>query len=404
MKKLTDEELDSVFKAAAENNTPPYDPAAWEAMAKLLDAPEPVPFWKKFTSVLLIGSVVFIAGVWVGRTTNSKPQQPIPETEKVFGGIATVNGNDIEAVSVRQDGNLTGADETSGNRESIKISDQKSGPSIFADRSGYKPVSLHQTRSNASEETRKDIEELQVITLTGDPGKQSAVLNADTTGFLEDLIKPGNPREDSLEISREPQDKTGRGHYGVFIRLLASPDLSSVRFGPAQLGSNFGVTGEFAFSERFSVSTGVILARKNYESYQEAAYGSSARHLVGSCNILDVPLNLTYYFPLGKRFSAYVTAGASSYLMLREDYVYTVSSSAGDRVYPYQAIRKNNEWFKVLNLAAGMQYQVAPRWQVLVEPFVKAPLADLGERNVRLSSMGAFAGARYQLNPKIKNH
>jgi hypothetical protein len=88
--------------------------------------------------------------------------------------------------------------------------------------------------------------------------------------------------------------------------------------------------------------------------------------------------------------------------MLREDYIYTIKSNSGDRVYPSQAIRENNEWFKVLNLAVGVQYKLAPRWQMQLEPFIKAPLADLGERNVRLSSIGVFGGLRYQLNSLVK--
>ena len=208
---------------------------------------------------------------------------------------------------------------------------------------------------------------------------------------------------DSIDISKEPNDKpSGRRVYGLFIRLLASPDLSAIKFGPTQWGSNFGLVGEYVFSERLSLSTGIIRAKKNYESYQEEAYGANARHLVGSCSILDVPLNFTYYFPSQRKLSTYVTAGASSYLMLREDYIYTIKSNSGDRVYPSQAIRENNEWFKVLNLAVGVQYKLAPRWQMQLEPFIKAPLADLGERNVRLSSIGVFGGLRYQLNSLVK--
>jgi hypothetical protein len=83
---------------------------------------------------------------------------------------------------------------------------------------------------------------------------------------------------DSLDISKELNDKpSGRRVYGLFIRLLASPDLSAIKFGPTQWGSNFGLVGEYAFSVRLSLSTGIIRAKKNYESYQEEAYGANAQ-------------------------------------------------------------------------------------------------------------------------------
>ena len=41
MKKLTDQELDSVFKNAAEGYEPAFDQAAWETMKAKLDKPNP---------------------------------------------------------------------------------------------------------------------------------------------------------------------------------------------------------------------------------------------------------------------------------------------------------------------------------------------------------------------------
>jgi hypothetical protein len=71
MEKLTDKELDSVFKNAAESNVPAFDATAWEAIAKKLDAPRPVPVWRKWIPLLVLGTSVFLMGVWVGRNTNN---------------------------------------------------------------------------------------------------------------------------------------------------------------------------------------------------------------------------------------------------------------------------------------------------------------------------------------------
>jgi hypothetical protein len=84
--------------------------------------------------------------------------------------------------------------------------------------------------------------------------------------------------------------------------------------------------------------------------------------------------------------------------MLEEDYTYTVDYSSGSRDYSYYIEGKNNEWFKMLNLSIGVQYQVAPRFHVQVEPFLKAPLAGVGEWDVQLSSMGIFLGIKYKIN------
>lgn len=396
MEKLTDEELDSVFKNAAEGNAPPFDPAAWDAMAQKLNAPRPAPLWRRWATILLLGTTIFFIGVWVGRTSTESDSPELTEKKIVVEANESTNHteglNDIESSELA----VLSEIKSDVNDESIvrvkPVSESTSQNLIPQE----KPNSQNGLREIKQEEFT---EVVGLIAL----GNEVQLKDSLTEKEVIDLIALVKSEVDSLDISKELNDKpSGRRVYGLFIRLLASPDLSAIKFGPTQWGSNFGLVGEFAFSERLSLSTGIIRSKKNYESYQEEAYGASAKHLVGSCSILDVPLNFTYYFPSQRKFSTYVTAGASSYLMLREDYVYTIKSNSGDRVYPYQAIRKNNEWFKVLNLAVGVQYKLAPRWQMQLEPFIKAPLADLGERNVRLSSIGVFGGLRYQLNSLVK--
>ncbi|MCE7864672.1 MAG: PorT family protein [Bacteroidetes bacterium CHB5] len=400
MKKLTDEELDLIFKNAAEGNTPPYDAAAWDALAQKLDAPPPVPFWKKWLPFILVGTVVFLTGIWVGRTGSNEIQSNFKNTDQSLAGDIGTKPLNHELKEAEKSNDVTTAlvqpeketinqqvDQTIIHNQYLP---QKKQPSTIA----VKPSEMDKSTGALDEFVEPQVDPFsnqeQKIVI-------ESILNTDVN--TDSSVYKPEVTKDSTEISKEPEDKPGRERvYGLFIRLLASPDLSSIKFGPTELGSNFGLIGEFSFSENFSVSTGIIKALKNYESYQKEAYGNSARHLEGRCSILDVPLNFTYYFPSQRKFSGYVVAGASSYLMLRENYIYTIISSSGDSVYPSEAIRKNNEWFKVLNLAVGLQYQWAPRWQVQMEPYIKAPLADLGDRNVRLSSVGAFAGLRYKLN------
>lgn len=397
MEKLTDEELDSAFKAAADGNTPPYDATAWDAMLKKLDAPRPIPVWRKWSPIILVGGLVFFSGVWVGRTTIKKSSEVIPIENKLSTESSVSDKQNTITDNNKVPGVVVTEDKIQAPNSNRLITRLKSSVPTDLKEEQQEEGDLISLTENEQPEI------LQELPISFEHERvNEGELNIQTENVKVDSLIITKTEVDSLDMSKELHDKPGgRRVYGLFIRLLASPDLSSIKFGPTQLGSNIGVVGEFSFSDRVSISTGVLRAKKNYESYQEEAYGSSARHLVGSCSILDVPVNLTYSFPSKSRFSIYTTIGASSYIMLREDYVYTIKSNTGDRVYPSQAIRKNNEWFKVLNVAVGMQYRIAPRWHIQLEPFIKAPLADLGERNVRLSSVGAFGAFRYQFT-KIK--
>lgn len=384
MKELTDKELDELFKAAARGLKPDYDADSWKGIAGRLDNHKALPGWQKWVPLLFVGGIMFLSGLWIGRNMNSD--------------LISTNAQTPETIS--EHSQLVPSENYADNKnqaEQVLDFGNRSQTEVFKESYSSEDEAQPQPEEPVTESIVAFIPEKRISS-----GKESNVVEAGLPASDSVVVMDGVM--DSIVISKEPEDKpeVKKGHE-LFIRFLASPDLSAIEFGPARLGSSFGVMGEFSFTSRLSISSGVIRSVKNYESYQQDAYTYSSRYLTGSCHVLDIPVNLTYYFPLKKRFSLYVSAGVSSYLMLSEDYVYTVKTSTGDRVYPYQVTNENNEWFKVLNLSAGLQYRVAPRWHIQVEPFLKAPFADLGAMDVRLSSYGVFGAIRYHLKSIKKN-
>lgn len=195
--------------------------------------------------------------------------------------------------------------------------------------------------------------------------------------------------------------------HPLFVRIAVSPDFSSIDYGSAgKTGLNFGPMFEYGLSPRFSVSTGAIWSKKLYDQKnpgktygQGTGYPAYANMLNGDCRILDIPLNLTYYMLPGRKTNLFVTVGSSSYIMLEEEYVYTVRHNNKDYEYVESYANKNNEWFSMLNLSFGVQHQVARRWFVQGEPFLKAPMKGVGEGKVNLVSAGVFVSVKYWINP-----
>lgn len=191
-----------------------------------------------------------------------------------------------------------------------------------------------------------------------------------------------------------------------FVKLSVSPDFSSIDYGSAgKTGVNFGPMVEYSLSPRFSVSTGAIWSKKLYDqenpekSYGQGGYTTQAKMLNGDCRILDIPLNVTYYIMPGRKTNLFVTVGSSSYIMLNEEYVYTVSRNSYDYEYVENYSHKNNEWFSMLNLSFGIQHQLDKRWFIQGEPFLKAPMKGVGEGKVNLVSAGVFVSVKYLINP-----
>ena len=119
MKKLTDKELDSLFKEAAEGYQPPFDAASWEAMADKLDQPVKRFAWPRWLTFSLIGVFIFLTGMWVGISihngnNSSSKKESIREAQ-------LSNDSQIPAVVKSDDSILTKAESTatSASRNSI---------------------------------------------------------------------------------------------------------------------------------------------------------------------------------------------------------------------------------------------------------------------------------------------
>jgi hypothetical protein len=415
MEKLTDQELDALFKAAAEGINPEYEVAAWEGMNAKLDAAAKSPFTiNRWIPLAIIGLIIFSSGVWLGYRLSSTSSGPDlkNKTEIRVAESKIVNDENLAAKSISSQKSVVSNDTEKKTQSENQNSTTDQNQSL----------ALAETKQNAKDDfsEKKDVknenldvdQEVKIIDLQ--ESKFKNVSNLERAQDAEELIlvesktdsitaEEVTPREksDSTHVSSEnnkDEDKKARKN-NLFIRGLASPDFTAINFGSSgKAGSNYALLIEYQFAKRWWVSTGAIRSFKKYSSNGEITYsGRAADNLDGACRILDIPLNIYYQLrPLSKT-SFFGSVGLSSYIMLSEDYKYTIYTNSGDRVYAKLVEKENNEWFKVLNLSVGIQRQLNSRFYLQAEPFLKAPLAGVGYGDVRLSSLGVFFGMKYKL-------
>lgn len=504
MKKLTDQELDSLFKAAAEGLQPAFDSAGWEAMETKLDQAHRAP-WRGWIPLTLLGVIIFSGGVWVGITyevssigkvvPENKGQalmqdQPVtarqnqsqlqsasePEQERNIAdkrsGQENKSGESVAPFDpqvIRNEKNnahrsnsvVTNKKSQIGEAETFVSQNENSGSLAAAhieqanepsDKQGIRDKKNNFHPSNGViTDAENNISEAEPLARQNENSNSLMVpehtekSDKPVIGNQEQVVHPGNSVIDDAEnhiSGAEPPDlqndkrssltvvngdhandsimhemnsgkaainqsetaetvieQRNKGSNSIFIRALASPDLSSINYAAASsVGSNFALLVEYQFNHRWSVSTGGIWSKKKYSTDSEITYGNyKADRLDGTCSILDIPINLSYQFRPHHRTSFYASVGFSSYIMVSENYTYTVYTSYGDRVYNDEVDGKNNEWFKMLNLSLGIQHQLSHRLYLQAEPFLKAPLAGVGEGDVFLSSMGIFVGLKYRI-------
>jgi hypothetical protein len=180
---------------------------------------------------------------------------------------------------------------------------------------------------------------------------------------------------------------------------IASP----MPVGPTKLKLQIG--GEYQFLKKWSVLSGLNYTVKAYETNSEDyavtpgfwAGGIKPTSILAECNVLEIPLNIRYYFNAQdrRRSSFYLTAGASSYLMASERYRFTYDVNDPTLKQEWDGKWKNMHYFGVLHLSAGYQKSFEKNWSVLVEPYFDLPLTGIGFGQVNLMSFGVSLCVKY---------
>jgi len=428
---MSDQEVDDLFKEAAGKYTPPDDSKAWENMSSLLDkaaSKSAAPWTIKGLSLVAI-LVLFSDTSLMEQNENMVFQSNGVETIQVDRKLNhdAINEDEInkEVASAEQETeeqalvekrkletnhDIGGAEKMKQNRiqknevANVNSFKQPRGQREITYRKGtdHKPQQVNDTITIVP--FRNQQEQFKNVYL---PNEINGEIISNRKAILQDsaaekkVIEEEKSVSDSTRQEKKEDKKKDKSVGRLSLKLAASPDLTSVGyFSPGKLGLNYGLLVEYSFSEHWSITTGALRSRKKYSNSEqnEDPYGYvTTNNMDGQCYMLDIPVNIQYYFTPGKKYSLYAGIGVSSYIMSKEEYSYSASGSSGYYSYDKSVKNKNSEWFKVMNISLGLQRKFSNRIYVQVEPFVKAPFATLGEAKIKMVSTGAFVQVKYIL-------
>jgi Outer membrane protein beta-barrel domain len=163
-------------------------------------------------------------------------------------------------------------------------------------------------------------------------------------------------------------------------------------------GSSIGLTADYQFAHRWYVGSGLLLSRKNYAAAppnfhvpKDYDMMPNINFVKGSFSMLEIPLNLRYDFSVTGNTMFFATAGLSSYLLTSESCNYYYQ---GYQPFSRQTIKnmhydnRPDYLFSALDLSMGVEMGVSNTLSVLVAPYVKVPVRNMGFGQVQLSSVG----------------
>lgn len=214
----------------------------------------------------------------------------------------------------------------------------------------------------------------------------------------ENAVPDTESRAGTGKVRREKEKIT------FSLSVLAAPDLNGVKgLDDGKVGFNTGVGLGIHFTERLSLQTGVVYSKKPYNAapgdYHTGYSPQGLVNIAADCDVIDLPLNLQYRLYHKGLNSISVSAGLSSYLMLREKYRYEYGNY-DPRRYEYR--NENRHFMGVANAGVTLERKVSDNMSIGLQPFVKVPLTGIGHGNVRLISAGAALRLNLDLGKKKK--
>lgn len=393
MKELNDNDFDQAFKTRVTEEYPQFEEESWLKMEKKLQKRDRM-IWLRNASIVLLFLSFGLAFLLFNKhgqpkqqiVSKNKPeptQKPLTEAPKSQGELAQPHpfGPKPDALVVNA---KIAKKEPSATTVPLAKDQQPISKPVIAD------ISVQAPASSASE------------TAAAKP-----VLNAEKTDqqLIAQLTSPSINTADTSDMATK-KTKAKR-KMPISLAISAGPDFNSTSTLVGGKGAAaFGFTVGVGISPKITMQTGVIYGAKNYTaSNYDYKFGNpnvqnSISQIDAACKVLEIPLRASYLLSDNKSRSIELNGGLSSYLMLKEDYVfkYTPASGKADRLT--QKTNANQHFLSVLDLSATYNIKLNSKFGFGIEPYVKIPLGGIGEGSVPLKSSGISLKVRYELHKK----
>ncbi|MEE1946075.1 hypothetical protein VRU48_13215 [Pedobacter sp. KR3-3] len=393
MKELNDKDFDQAFKTRVTEEYLQFEEESWLKMEKKLQKRDRM-IWLRNASIILLflsfglGFFLFNGQEQPKQQTarKNKPEQtqkPVVEAPKPTTELAQAQPLDQKSDSATPNNKLPKAHRATA----IATTDNNDKPL-----SGNAIAHVTQAPANAVPTAAQPVKPVQNAELTDQQ-------------VIAQLTSPSiNVVDTTDNVAKKPKAKR---KIPISLAISAGPDFNSTSSLVGGKGTAaFGFTVGVGISKKITVQTGVIYGAKNYTAsnydykFSNPNVQNSIAQINAACKVLEIPLRASYLLSDNKSRSIELNGGLSSYLMLKEDYVfkYTAASGKADRLT--QKTNANQHFLSVLDLSATYNIKLNSKFGFGIEPYVKIPLGGIGEGSVPLKSSGVSLKLRYDLNKK----
>lgn len=450
MQQSLNDDMDELFRKAAEEYPLKTDGADWDKVLEQLRLPGddagtipygPTPKKRRWLFLLWPLLVIGVLGYWLlagkhhsdgtAKQENSQATKPAtqapPATGVPKGTAATTPAG---ALTHRATGSTSGKQEqtgqpprqamapvATGNASGAAIGQQAGAGNGAGNYTGRQGRQVAETPGVPPASTPVGSAGNQVMKTGGEPADSVWLFVAITQDSLLMIVPlnntlpvPGNPVQPmpdtmagALQAAPVVQGGTKKTTVkkGFYMGMMVAPDLSTIKLQRVQnMGYGAGIVAGYRLSHRLAVELGFFLDKKYY--YSKGTYFSTKKIPIspdakikkvdGWCNMIELPVNVRYFFKQKEKSSWFVSAGLSSYLMNKESYDYTIEQygNSYDNNWAYKNASK--DWFSIMQAGIGYERNIGVLGVLRIEPYVKLPLKGVGIGSLPISSVGMNIG------------
>jgi hypothetical protein len=431
MKEFEEDNLENFFRNRAEGDQYEFQKEDWDKMATKLDADDLAAgfglgkyFWMAIGAA--ITSIIFLGYIQFTKSADPVIVTPISQ---VVETTTPVPQESQEALAIDNSEDAEQVNSVNKIAQQVQESAQKSinstqividKPRTHDSSSAIYIASDEQQKNvhNGVLTTNKTIEESKLVDrenkktgiISQVPSKtanRNTATTPDSDILMAEAIRApylfydipiANPN-----LQKQPITDEGKLKRFYTLGLTAAIDFSSTS--ESQWGSpvlRLGLSAEYFITNRLSLGLGINISEKKYSAKgREYAppkgfwtNGVVPDSTNASCQVLDIPLTLSYFQPVGHQGSIVFHAGLSSWFMLKEKYYYKYISNDPDLVKSWHGENENRYWFGIVNMAVSYEHVIHNRWSIMAGPYLNLPLVGVGHGNVELRSFGMRASLR----------
>ena len=210
-----------------------------------------------------------------------------------------------------------------------------------------------------------------------------------------DLSKELAVKFDTLNLNSKNGE--GEGGSAFLIGGMIGTEFSAI--GTDKVSKQelkFGGQIEYRFNKKYSANIGVTYIRKDYSAGSDdykpgPGYwedGIAPEKTYAHCDMLEIPVKLSYFFKGYTKDGFYSSIGLTSYLMRNERYYYHYEIETPTQRKFWMGSNENNHWFGMGNVSIGYQHILNSKCSIQIEPYAEIPITRIGHGKIRLWSFG----------------